>query len=357
MPENRMAKRGSRQTTYAGAGVDINLASQAKKRIAQLARATLTPQVLSGVGFFGGLYEFKGYRKPVLVSSVDSVGTKIKIAIALNQHDTVGIDIVNHCINDILSSGASPLFFLDYIGIGKLVPERVEAIVSGLAKACQDTGCALIGGETAELPGVYSGDDYDLVGCIIGVVAKDRIIMGKDVQAGDAIIGLPSSGLHTNGYSLARKVFGETASRLNVRSAELGRTIGEALLEPHVCYYGPLKPLLRRVKGLAHITGGGAMIGNIPRSLPAGLAARLDSAKWTVPPIFTLLQRKGRIELREMYRTFNMGVGMVVICAPENAARIARAVPGAGIIGEVVRQTGEARVIIDGAGYRHDKVG
>ena len=356
MPENLMARREVRQTTYASAGVDINLASQAKRRIAQLARATLTPQVLSGVGFFGGLYEFKGYRKPVLVSSVDSVGTKIKIAIAMNRHDTVGIDIVNHCINDILSSGASPLFFLDYIGIGRLVPERVEAIVSGLAKACQDTGCALIGGETAELPGVYSGDDYDLVGCIIGVVAKDRIIMGKDVQAGDAIIGLPSSGLHTNGYSLARRVFGETASRLNVRSAELGRTIGEALLEPHVCYYRSLKPLLGRVKGLAHITGGGAMIGNIPRSLPAGLAARLDSAKWMVPPIFTLLQRKGKIELHEMYRTFNMGVGMAVICAPENAARIARAVPGAGIIGEVVRQTGEARVIIDGAGYRHDKV-
>lgn len=342
--------------TYASSGVDIKLASEAKKRIAQLAKNATRPEVLSGVGFFGGMFEFKGYRNPVLVSSVDSVGTKIKIAIALEKHDTVGIDIVNHCINDIFTSGAKPLFFLDYIGIGKMVPERVESIVSGLAKACKEVDCALIGGETAELPGVYSGDDYDLVGCIIGVVQKDRIINGLNVTAGDTVIGLPSSGLHTNGYSLARKVFGETKKKLGVYSAELGRTIGEALLEPHICYYNSLKPHLRYVKALAHITGGGAMVGNIPRSLPQGLAVRLDSSKWTVPPIFNLLQKKGRIELKEMYHTFNMGIGMTVICAPRNAKRLTQVLPDANIIGEVVKRTGDARVIIDGAGYRHDKV-
>lgn len=342
--------------TYAAAGVDISVAAQAKKRIARLASATLTPAVLSGVGFFGGMYEFKGYRRPVLVSSVDSVGTKIKIAIAMERHNTVGIDIVNHCVNDILTGGASPIFFLDYIGIGKMVPARVEEIVSGLAWACKDADCVLIGGETAELPGVYSGEDYDLVGCIIGVVPKDKIIVGRDIMPGDAIIGLPSSGLHTNGYSLARRVFGETKAKLNIYSTELGRTLGDALLEPHICYYKPLKPLLPYIKGLAHITGGGALVGNIPRSLPEGIAARLDSQQWAVPPIFKLLQKKGKIDPGEMYRTFNMGIGMVVICSPEKVKRLLKALPGATVIGQTIRQTGAARVIIDNTGYRHDKV-
>ena len=292
----------------------------------------------------------------MLVSSVDSVGTKIKLAVALDKHNTVGIDIVNHCINDIFTSGAEPLFFLDYIATANLVPERIESIVSGLAKACKAAGCALIGGETAELPGIYSGDDYDLVGCIIGVVQKDKIITGKDVMAGDAIIGLPSNGLHTNGYSLARKIFGETREKLSVYSEELGKTIGGALMEPHTCYYQPLKSLLPHIKGMAHITGGG-LVGNVPRSLPKGLAAQFNSHKWTIPPIFKLIKKQGNVSIQEMYQTFNMGIGMVVICTPEKVSHITKALPEARVVGEVVKQASEARVIIDNKGYRKDKIG
>ncbi|MBI2830006.1 MAG: phosphoribosylformylglycinamidine cyclo-ligase [Chloroflexi bacterium] len=343
-------------SSYAAAGVDIDAGAEAKKRIAKLAATTLRPEVLGGVGFFGGMWEFKGYKNPVLVSSVDSVGTKVKLAIALDRHDTVGIDIVNHCINDIFTSGAEPLFFLDYIGICKVKPERIEAIVRGLANACREAGCALIGGETAELPGLYAGDDYDLVGFVIGAVEKEKIIMGKSIKAGDAVIGLPSNGLHTNGYSLARKVLGETKEKLSVFSAELGKTIGEALLEPHTCYYKPLKPLLPLIEGLAHITGGG-LIGNIPRCLPEGLAVKLNSRKWEFPPIFKLIQKQGNVAQDEMYSVFNMGIGMVVICSPENVSGIAKALPEAKVIGEVVKQTGDERVVINGKGYRRDKVG
>ena len=298
------------------------------------------------MGFFGGLFEFKGYRQPVLVSSVDGVGTKLKLALALDKHDTVGIDIVNHCVNDILTCGAEPLFFLDYIAAGRLQPEQVGEVAKGLAKACREVGCALIGGETAEMPGLYSGEDYDLVGFIIGVVEKSGIIQGRKIAAGDAIIGLPSSGLHTNGYSLARKIFGETASALNSRYPELGRTLGEALLEPHRCYYNQLKPLLPLVKGLAHITGGG-LIGNVPRVLPDGLTARFDSRSWSVPPIFNLIQQRGNVDRREMYQVFNMGVGMVIICSNDNVDHFTRALPEAMVIGEVIKQGGKARVVID----------
>jgi phosphoribosylformylglycinamidine cyclo-ligase len=331
--------------TYASAGVDIDANNQANRLIGELARSTLRPEVLSGVGFFGGMYEFKGYEKPVLVSSTDSVGTKLKIAVALDKHDTVGIDIVNHCVNDIFTSGAAPLFFLDYIGIGKMLPPVVAEIVKGLAAACREVGCVLIGGETAELGDVYHSGEYDLVGTIVGVVEKDKIIMGKASAAGDAIIGLPSSGLHTNGYTLARKVLGDTRQKLNKHYDELGRTAGEALLEPHVCYFNTLKDKLARVKGLAHITGGG-LIDNFPRVLPDGLAARFDSKAWDVPPVFSLIQKMGNVARDEMYRVFNMGVGMTVVSAPEDAAELA-ALPGAKIIGEVVRQAGDARVIID----------
>ena len=341
--------------TYAAAGVDIDLKSKVIARISQHARATLRPEVLSGVGFFGGLFEMKGYQNPVIVSSVDGVGTKLKIAAALKKFDTVGIDIVSHCVNDIFTCGAEPIFFLDYIAAGKVVPERLEAVGKGLAAACKDAGCALIGGETAEMPGIYHGDDFDLVGFVVGVVEKDKIMMGDAIVAGDAILGLPSNGLHTNGYSLARRILGETASALNKRYAGLGRTVGEALMETHICYYNQLKPLLKNIKGLAHITGGG-LVGNVPRSLPKGLAAQLDSKKWTRPPIFDLIQKKGNVETQEMYRVFNMGIGMAVICAPENVKKMARALPEAKVIGEVVKQKGEARVIIDGAGYRQDKV-
>ncbi len=332
--------------TYAASGVDRDAATRAKERIGEIARSTLRPEVLSGVGFFGGLFEFKGYKEPVLVSSVDGVGTKLKIASALDKHDTVGIDIVNHCVNDILCCGAEPLFFLDYISMGKLTEERVTAIVKGLAEACRKVNCALIGGETAEMPGLYAVNDYDLAGFIIGVVEKPRIVMGNAIAVGDAIIGLPSSGLHTNGYSLVRKLFGEDAASLNKYYPELGRTMGEELLEPHRCYLHELKPLLPVIKGISHITGGG-LLENVPRVLPEGTAARFDSKSWTVLPIFQLIQKKGNVAKNEMYRVFNMGVGIVVFCSPDKASRITRALPEAKIVGEVVKQTGEAQVLIE----------
>ncbi|MBA7685315.1 Phosphoribosylformylglycinamidine cyclo-ligase [subsurface metagenome] len=331
--------------TYAKAGVNIDAADKATELIGKHARSTLRPEVLSGVGFFGGLFEFKGYHQPVLVSSTDSVGTKLKIACALARHDTIGIDIVNHCVNDILTCGAEPLFFLDYIGIGKLVPEKVEAIVRGLAQACREVGCALIGGETAEMPDIYTGKDYDLVGFVIGVVEKEKIIMGKTIVVGDTIIGLPSSGLHTNGYSLVRKLFGETKSALNTHYPELGRTLGEELLEPHRCYYQQLKPQLPVIKGMAHITGGG-LIGNVPRILPQGVAVQLHSQARTIPPIFQLIQQRGNIDRDEMYRVFNMGIGIVIICSPKDGKQITKDLPEAKVIGEVVKQKGEARVVI-----------
>jgi phosphoribosylformylglycinamidine cyclo-ligase len=341
--------------TYAAAGVDIDLKSKAIARIAKFARETQGPEVLSGIGFFGGLYELKGYKKPVIVSSVDGVGTKLKIASALGKFDTVGADIVSHCVNDIITSGAKPVFFLDYIAVGKVVPDMLEDIGKGLAAACKDIGCALIGGETAEMPGIYHGSDFDLVGMIIGMLEKDKIMMGSSIVPGDAVIGLPSNGLHTNGYSLARKILGETKAALNKKYAALGRTAGEALMETHICYYNQLKPLFKNIKGLAHITGGG-LVGNVPRTLPKGLAAQLESKKWSRPAIFDLLQKKGEVDTAEMYRVFNMGIGMAVICALENVKKITKALPEAKVIGEVVKQKGEARVIIDGAGYRQDKV-
>jgi len=280
------------------------------------------------------------------VSSVDGVGTKLKIASALARHNTIGIDIVNHCVNDILTCGAEPLFFLDYIAMGKLVPEQVEAVAQGLAQACREVGCALIGGETAEMPGLYAGEDYDLVGFIIGVVEKKKIIMGKTIVVGDAIIGLPSSGLHTNGYSLVRKLFGETPSALNTHYPELGRTLGEELLEPHRCYYRQLKPLLPIIKGMAHITGGG-LVGNVPRILPQGVAVQLQSQEWTIPPIFQLIQQRSKVDQQEMHRVFNMGIGMVVICSPGDVDHLTKALPEAKVIGEVVKQVGKVRVVIE----------
>jgi len=332
--------------TYAKAGVSINIAARAKELIAKHAQSTLRPEVLSGIGFFSGLFEFKGYSHPVLVSSVDGVGTKLKIACALAKHDTIGIDLVNHCVNDILTCGAEPVFFLDYIAMGKLVPEQVEAIAQGLASACRNVGCALIGGETAEMPGLYAGEDYDLVGFIIGVVEKEKIIMGKSITVGDTIIGLPSSGLHTNGYSLVRKLFGESHSVLNTFYPELGRTLGEELLEPHRCYYHQLKSLLPSIKGMAHITGGG-LIDNVPRVLPQGVAAQFNSQAWTIPPIFQLIQQRGNVDQKEMYRVFNMGIGMVLICSPDNAAQLTKALPEAKVIGEVVKQVAKARAVIE----------
>ena len=302
--------------------------------------------MLAGPGFFGGLFELKGYKQPVLVSSVDGVGTKLKVAAALAKHDTIGIDLVNHCVNDILTCGAEPLFFLDYIAMGKLKPEQIAAIVQGLSQACHEVGCALIGGETAEMPGLYANKDYDLVGFIVGAVEKAKMLTGKTIAAGDLIIGLPSSGLHTNGYSLVRKIFGTTPSALGAYYPELGQTLGEELLKPHRCYYNELKPLLPLIKGMAHITGGG-LTGNVPRILPQGVAAKIGGKSWTVLPIFQLIKERGNVAQNEMYCVFNMGIGMVLICSPDNADRLSQALPEAKVIGEVVKQTGKAKVIID----------
>jgi phosphoribosylformylglycinamidine cyclo-ligase len=331
---------------YTKAGVNLDAKNLSNRMVGEVLGKTFRPEVVGGAGFFGGMYEFKGYKNPVLVSSTDSVGTKTKIAIALDRYDTVGMDIVNHCVNDIFTSGAAPIFFLDYIGIGKLVPEKVASIVEGLAKACADVGCVLIGGETAELSDVYHGADYDLAGFVVGVVEKDKIIDGSKIVAGDVLIGLPSNGLHTNGYTLARKVFGDTAEALNKYYDELGRTAGEALLEPHLCYFNQLQPLLPYIKGMAHITGGG-LVDNVPRIIPKDLTARFDSKAWEVPPIFPLLQKLGNVDHDEMYHVFNMGVGMAVACAPENTDKMTGALSGAKVIGEVVAQADDKRVIID----------
>jgi phosphoribosylformylglycinamidine cyclo-ligase len=330
--------RSKDEGMYARAGVDIDAADTAKQLIKQHARSTFRPEVLTDIGLFGGLFEFKGYKNPVLVSSADGVGTKLKIASLLDKHDTVGIDLVNHCINDILCCGAEPLFFLDYIAMGKLIPEKVGRIVSGLAYACKEAGCALIGGETAEMPGMYREDEYDLVGFIVGVVEKPDILEGKTIKEGDVILGLPSKGLHTNGYSLVRKIFDITTSPspLNVVYPELGISLGEELLKPHQCYYTQVKPYITKIKALAHITGGG-FTGNIPRVVPEGLDAHIDRTSWEVPAIFKLIQKHGKVEEEEMYRVFNMGIGMAVICAPEDVDSLLAGIAQVKIIGNIVK--------------------
>jgi phosphoribosylformylglycinamidine cyclo-ligase len=332
---------------YAFAGVDIDAADKAKELIKQHARSTFRPEVLTDIGLFGGMFQFKGYNEPVLVSSVDGVGTKLKIASLLGRYDTIGIDLVNHCVNDILCCGAEPLFFLDYIAMSKMVPRKVEKIVSGLAQACRQVGCALIGGETAEMPGIYHGDDYDLVGSIIGVVEKKNVLPRSDINLDDVLVGLPSSGLHTNGYSLVRSVFDldRNPDIINVSYPEVGRSLGDVLLEPHRCYYPQLKPFLSAVKGLAHITGGG-ILGNLIRILPDGFGAEINKSTWRNPPIFSLIQNQGKIEETEMYRVFNMGIGMIVVCTFVEANKLMASLPGSNIIGKVIKTSKTERILI-----------
>ncbi len=354
--------------TYAQAGVDVAAAEALVGRFAELARRTRTPQVLADVGPFSGLFHLSGYRDPVLVASADGVGTKVKLAALLGRYEGLGHDLVNHCVNDILTTGAEPLFFLDYIGGYGLGDEAKLALVRGMAEACQAVGCALLGGETADMPGVYREGDFDLVGFIVGAVERQAIIDGSKIQAGDALLGLPSNGLHTNGYSLARKVFGvglggdpvEERRRLEAYYPELGATLGETLLRPHRCYYNELRPLLvgaplaaplqsraqraAPLRGIAHITGGG-LPGNVPRILPQGLAARIDKSAWQVPPIFRLIRERGRIAEEEMYRTFNMGLGLVLAVAPADVEAICSQLPEALAVGEVVRGQRDARVV------------
>jgi phosphoribosylformylglycinamidine cyclo-ligase len=306
---------------YREAGVDISAADAAKERIKRLARATFNPSVLSEIGSFGGLFrpELSAYREPVLVASTDGVGTKIRVAIAAGVHDSVGYDLVAHCVNDILVQGAVPLFFLDYVALGRMDPVKVEAIVSGFARACAEFQCPLIGGETAEMPGTYAEDDYDLAGFIVGVVEREKALP-RGVREGDVLVGLPSSGLHTNGYSLARKVlFDVLGHTVATVLPELGGSIGAALLQPHRSYLAALEPLLARdkIRALAHITGGG-FPGNLPRVLPAGLGARLRRGSWEVPPLYRLIQQGGGVSDEEMARTFNLGVGMVAVVSPED---------------------------------------
>jgi len=336
---------GAERGTYREAGVDIDAADRMVKVAHRQARATFTPEVIGDLGFFGGLFELKGYKEPVIASSTDGVGTKLKIACALDKHDTIGMDLVNHCVNDILTCGATPLFFQDYVAMAKLIPETLKSIIEGMAHALAEVGCALIGGETAEMPGLYPEGEYDLVGFIVGAVEKRNIIDGSSIKVGDPIIGLPSSGLHTNGYSLARKVFNAERLTLNTFYPELGRTLGEELLEPHRCYHHLLKSLIPQIRGIAHITGGG-IYGNLPRILPQGLSARIERGSWEVPPIFRLIKQQGNIEEQEMFRVFNMGIGMALVTAPGDAAMLTREIQGARLIGEVIEQKEGKRVVI-----------
>jgi phosphoribosylformylglycinamidine cyclo-ligase len=343
----------SKSITYSDAGVSIDAANAAVERIRESARTTFNARTLSEIGSFGGMFDgaFPQMRQPVLVASADGVGTKLKIAFETGVHDTVGRDLVNHCVNDILVQGARPLFFLDYVATGQLSPEVVAAVVEGCARGCRENGCVLLGGETAEMPGFYAEGEYDIAGFIVGVVDRERVIDGKRIEAGDMVLALPSVGLHTNGYSLARKLFFEVADyRAETPLAELGMTAGEALLQPHASYLRPLEGLLDEnlIKGLAHITGGG-LLENVPRILPEGVGVEINRGSWPVLPVFDLMQRLGNVSEREMYRTFNMGVGMVVVCAYGDAARVRSHVESRGEkcfeIGRVVEGTRDVRLV------------
>jgi len=319
---------------YKASGVDIDAGNEIVRRIRSLARSTFTPGVLSDIGSFGGLFRLDRdrYQDPVLVSSVDGVGTKLKVAFMTGRHDTVGADLVNHCVNDILVQGAEPLFFLDYLATGRLSPVVAEQVVAGVARACRENGCALIGGETAEMPGFYADGEYDIAGFIVGIVEKSKLIDGRSVVPGDVLIGLPSTGLHTNGYSLARRVFFEAAGwRVDTFVRELNAVVGDVLLAPHRSYLPLIKPFFDRqsMKGLAHVSGGG-ITENLPRVLPDGCAAEIDRQAWTVPPIFRVLQQRGDITDAEMFRTFNMGIGLVIVCASREADRIINTLSRAG---------------------------
>ena len=333
--------------TYRAAGVDLDAAREIKSRIRSIAGATYGPQVLGGVGGFGAIYDLSGCSDPLLVSSTDPVGTKLKVAAMMGRFDTIGEDVVNACVNDILVCGARPLFFLDYIATGRLDAKVVETLVKGMARACQEAECALIGGETSEMPGVFAGDSFDVSGFVVGVVERHELIDGSTVRQGDVLLGVPSNGLHTNGYSLVRRVFGldDDPAPLREFHPELGRTLGEALLMPHPSYYGLLRPAFGQLKGIAHITGGG-LAENVPRVLPEGLAARFDAGAWEVPPLFRLIQARGGVSTDEMYRVFNMGLGMVLVCEQSAVSTVMEKIPVAAIVGEVAARASGPRVVL-----------
>lgn len=325
---------------YKQSGVDIDAGNEVVRRIRALARGTVTPGVLSDIGSFGGLFAMSaaGLQDPVLVASADGVGTKLRVAFMTGTHRTIGRDLVNHCVNDILVQGAQPLFFLDYLATGRLDPDVAVQIVEGLAAACRENGCALLGGETAEMPGFYADGEYDVAGFIVGAVARDRLIDGRAITAGDVLVGLQSAGLHTNGYSLARRIAFDIAGlRPDSLVHELGGRIGDILLTPHRSYLPVIRPLLPSglIKGMAHITGGG-ITDNLPRILPEGTHARIDRSRWSVPPIFQWLQSTGQVPDADMLRTFNMGIGLIVVCDARRADEMLRALAHAGEAGAVV---------------------
>jgi phosphoribosylformylglycinamidine cyclo-ligase len=335
-------------TSYKAAGVDIDAGNETVRRIKSIARGTFTPGVLSEIGSFGGLFSLAagGWSDPVLVASADGVGTKLKVAFMAGVHDTIGRDLVNHCVNDILVQGAAPLFFLDYLATGRLSPDVAEQIVTGLAAACRENGCALLGGETAEMPGFYADGEYDVAGFIVGAVERAKLVDGKGLVPGDVLMALPSVGLHTNGYSLARRIVFDTLG-LSVDShvEELGETVGAAFLRPHKSYLRAVQPLLKEglAKGLAHITGGG-ITDNLPRILPPGTAAEVRRGAWPVPPLFGWLATAGQVDLEDQYRAFNMGVGLIVAAAEADADRVRGVLAAAG---EACHEVGR---IVSGAG-------
>jgi phosphoribosylformylglycinamidine cyclo-ligase len=312
-----------KQVLYRDAGVDIDEGDRAVSAIRRFARNTFTKGVLTDIGSFGACYQLSGFRKPVLISSADGVGTKLKIAFATGRHDTVGEDLVNHCVNDIAVQGAAPLFFLDYFAIGKLQAEVAASVVSGIARGCRNNGCALIGGETAEMPGLYAEGEYDLAGFIVGAAEKSELLTSAKVREGDILLGLPSSGLHTNGYSLARKLLFEVAGYgPKTLLPEVGTTVADALLAVHRSYLRPIRQLVKAglLRGAAHITGGG-ITDNTPRILPKGLAAAIDTSSWRIPPIFEAIRSIGNIPDDDYRRTFNLGVGMILVVPARSAAR------------------------------------
>jgi phosphoribosylformylglycinamidine cyclo-ligase len=346
-----------KDSRYAEAGVDIEAKAAALARAKAAIRSTFTPGVLGDVGGFGGLFrpDFAGLKEPVLVASTDGVGTKLKVAIQMGRHDSCGADLVNHCVNDILVQGARPLFFLDYVATGRVVPGIVEAIIEGIARACRENGTALLGGETAEMPGFYAEGEYDVAGTIVGVVEREKILDGSRIAAGDVVVGLPSVGLQTNGYTLARRVFFETMGlEPGDPLSELGgRAVGEVLLDPHLSYLKPLDPLLEQdlAHGMAHLTGGG-FYDNIPRVLPGNLDVVVKSGSWTVPPVFEVIEREGRVSFEEMHRVFNMGIGMVVFVGAGDLARVGQIWKDLGqrwfAIGNV-RSGGSRKVVVEPA--------
>ncbi|GMW03304.1 MAG: phosphoribosylformylglycinamidine cyclo-ligase [Candidatus Hydrogenedentota bacterium] len=336
--------------SYKDAGVNIDAADEALRQIPAIVKKTYNDNVLYDIGTFGAMYQFdtSGLTDPVLVSSVDGVGTKLKLAFMTDKHDTIGVDLVSHCVNDILVQGAKPLFFLDYLAFGKLKPDVVVQVIQGLANGCRYAGCALIGGETAEMPDMYQEGEYDISGTIVGVVDRSKIVDGSKIVSGDVIIGLPSSGLHTNGYSLARKICFE-AARLGVHDPMpgTGMTVAEALMAPHTSYARMIQILMRvvNVKGMSHITGGG-ITDNLPRTLPKDIGAEIELGSWSVPPLFRFLQDAGNVETMEMLRTFNMGMGYLVVVASEDTERAITTLQQTGtepaVLGRIV--AGERRV-------------